>query len=118
MLTKIEQDELIERYRQCNEGLICVDENELKETVEFYMDEDECVNMINMTFSQEDSIIHLTDNNYGTDYLELYNKNDKDIYNEKYGELEPSVMYIICPMKADEKYKQWFVNIVEFVNNR
>lgn len=115
MLTKTEQDELIEQYNQCNDGLICVDENELKESIEYYMDKHECITMINSTFSQEDSIIHITDNNYGTDYLELYNKNDKDVYNEKYGELEPSVMYIICPKGADKKYKQWFADIINFV---
>lgn len=105
-LSKNEQNELIEQYNECDGGLICVSEDELKDGIEYYMDKEECMNMIDTNFSTDDSIIHLTDNNYNTQYLEVYRTKDD----------EPSdIYYIICPSKAEKEYKQWFKDLIKYI---
>lgn len=106
-LSKNEQDELIEQYNECNDGLICVSEDELKDGIEYYMDKEECMNMIDENFSTDDSILHLTDNNYNTQYLEVYRTKDDEYPSDIY--------YIICPPKAKKEYKQWFKDLIKYI---
>ena len=116
---KSEQDELIENYCECNGGLICINGDELQNGDEYYMDKEECIRMINDNFSTDDSIIHLTHNNYATPYLEIYRKSDGYYFdNGGYDIDEKNVYYILCPPSLDDEYKQWFKDLIKFINKK
>lgn len=112
----MDKNELIEQYAECNDGLIVVNGDELERGEEYYMDEWETCNMIRESFSTEDSILHLTHNNMSCKYIEAYRKSDgHNIGTDAFWIDEKNIINIILPLKANDKYKQWFETVTKFI---
>ena len=102
--------ELIRNYDECNGGLILVNGEELQNADEYYVDKDEVIHMIDINFSQEDSIIY-----YTGEHLEIYNKNDGYYFDNGYDIDESNVYYVFCPLQANDEHKQQFKDLIKYI---
>lgn len=112
-LTEEEIYQLTRQYDDCNGGLILVNGIELQDAYEYYVDKSEVIHMINNNFAKEDSIFYFSE-----DFLMIYNKSDGYYFGGIHKINESKVQYVICPLKADDKYKIWFKDIMRFLNKK